>query len=112
MHHINQIQKILQPHFKCDERRKKFISLFVVSLIRSRTVCLSNLSVIFNSKAHSDSNYRRIQTFFKDFEMDYLQIGKLVISSLPHISFILTLERTNWKFGKKGDKYFNVGVGI
>jgi len=101
MKHINKIQKILQPHFKCDKRRLTFISLFVSSLVRARTVTLSNLSVIFNPKVQSESNYRRIQRFFENYEMDYLQVSKLVLSSLPNVKFILTLDRTNWKFGKK-----------
>lgn len=101
MRHINKIQKILQPHFKCDKRRLKFIASFVVSLVRARTVTLSNLSVIFNPKVKSESNYRRMQRFFENYMMDYLQISKLVISSLPHVNFILTLDRTNWQFGKK-----------
>lgn len=101
MNHINKILKILQPHFECDKRRVKFIASFVVSLVRARTVTLSNLSVIFNPKVKSESNYRRIQRFFEDFVMDYFQVAKLVISSLPHVNFILTLDRTNWQFGRK-----------
>lgn len=101
MNHINKILKILQPHFECDKRRVKFIASFVVSLVRARTVTLSNLSVIFNPKVKSESNYRRIQRFFEDFVMDYLQVAKLVILSLPHVNFILTLDRTNWQFGRK-----------
>lgn len=42
-----------------------------------------------------------MQRFFENYMMDYLQISKLVISSLPHVNFILTLDRTNWQFGKK-----------
>ncbi|MBK7252508.1 MAG: hypothetical protein IPI04_00970 [Ignavibacteria bacterium] len=42
-----------------------------------------------------------MQRFFENYMMDYLQISKLVISSLPHANFILTLDRTNWQFGKK-----------
>jgi len=33
--------------------------------------------------------------------MDYSEVSKLVLSSLPHVNFILTLDRTNWQFGKK-----------
>lgn len=101
MNHINKIQKILQPYFKCDERRLKFISSFVVSLVRARTVVLSSLSLILNSKAKANSNYRRIQRFFRDFEIDYTQVAKLVLNSLPQVKFILALDRTNWQFGKK-----------
>lgn len=106
----NKIQNLIQHHFKCDERRKKFIALFIVSLIRARTICLSNLSILFNPKVHTESNYRRIQRFFQDFEMDFSQIGQLVISSIPQANFILTLDRTNWKFGKKEINILMLGL--
>ena len=101
MKHFNKIEKFLQLHFKCDKRRIKFISLFVISLIRLRTVNLSKLCNIFNSVAKSESNYRRIQGFFEKFSMDYFQISRFIIGTLPQINFLLTLDRTNWKFGKK-----------
>lgn len=101
MNHINKIQKVLQPYFKCDKRRLKFISSFVISLVRARTVVLSSLSLILNSNVKSDSNYRRIQRFFEDFDIDYQQVAKLILSSLPQVKFILTIDRTNWQFGKK-----------
>lgn len=101
MKHINKIKKILQHHFECDKRRLTFMATFVVSMIRARTVTLSNLSVIFNPRVKSESNYRRIQRFFENYVMDYFQVARLVIASLPHVNFILTLDRTNWQFGKK-----------
>jgi len=101
MEHINKIREILQPYFNCDSRRLDFISIFVASLVRARTVVLSNLSVIFNPKIKSESNYRRMQRFFEKYEIDYSQISKLVVSSLPNVKFILSLDRTNWKFGNK-----------
>jgi len=56
---------------------------------------------MFNPKVKSECNYRRMQRFFEKCEIDYSQISKLVVSSLPNVKFILSLDRTNWKFGKK-----------
>ena len=109
--HINKIQKILQLYFKCDKRRLQFISSFVVSLVRTRTIALSNLSVIFNPGVKSESNYRQMQRFFEDYMMDYSEVSKLVISSLPNVNFIFTIDRTNWQFGK-GHKYINAGFSL
>ena len=77
MEHINKIREILQPYFDCDSRRLDFISKFVASLIRARTVVLSNLSVMFNPKVKSECNYRRMQRFFEKCEIDYSQIAIL-----------------------------------
>ena len=69
MEHINKIREILQPYFDCDSRRLDFISKFVASLIRARTVVLSNLSVMFNPKVKSDSNYSRTSGFLKNVKL-------------------------------------------
>ncbi len=101
MNHITKLQKLLQEHLGYEKRRIRFITLFVVSLIRVQTVSLNNLSLVFNTHVKSNSNYRRMQRFFKEFSMDYMQVARFVISSLPQASFILTLDRTNWQFGMK-----------
>lgn len=101
MKHITKLEKLLQSHFKEDKRRIRFISLFVVSLIRVRSVKLSSLTSVFNPKVKEDSNYKRMQRFFRDFTIDYTMWAKFMVSALPVRSFILTLDRTNWQFGKK-----------
>lgn len=101
MNHINKLQKLLQQHFEYEKRRLRFITLFVVSLIRVQTISLNQLALVFNSNTKTESNYRRIQRFFKDFEIDYMQVARFIISSLSQEKFILTLDRTNWQFGKR-----------
>jgi len=64
---------------------------------------------MFNPKDKSESNYRRMQRFFEKCEIDYSQISKLVVSSLQNVKFILSLDRTNWKFGNVETHHFRKG---
>ena len=101
MNHINKLQKLLQLHFKEDKRRIRFIALFVVSVIRVQSIRLSSLSRVFNPDVKQDSNYKRMQRFLRDFAFEYIIVARFIVSLLPQQRFILTLDRTNWQFGKK-----------
>jgi len=64
-----------------------------------------------NSSSKSESNYRRIQNFFKNFNMDYQQYVQFVLAHLPSKqSFYLVMDRTNWKFGKRHINILMLGV--
>lgn len=50
-------------------------------------------------RAQSASHDKRLQRFFREFELDYYDIGRLVVS-LMHIPppWVLSIDRTNWQF--------------
>ncbi len=111
MNHITKLQNILQHHFKCNRARVKLISSFIISLIKVKTVRLTDISLDINHSVKYSSNYRRIQRFFSEFEMDYEVISRFVISQLPKDKkYILTLDRTNWKFGKTNINILMLGI--
>jgi hypothetical protein len=80
--------------------RITFVSQFLIALIRVRTVNFTDIATAFCGAAKSDSHYRRIQRFFKDFLMTRAQVAAAVIQWLPlGQQWLLCLDRTNWKFG-------------
>ncbi|MCP4401975.1 MAG: IS4 family transposase [bacterium] len=80
--------------------RIAFVSQFLVALIRVRTVNLTEIATAFCGETTSDSHYRRIQRFFKDFPLTRAQIAVAVVQWLPlGQQWLLCLDRTNWKFG-------------
>lgn len=80
--------------------RITFVSQFLIALIRVRTVNLTDISTAFCGNATSDSNYRRIQRFLKDFPVPRAQIAAAVLKWLPlGEQWLLCLDRTHWKFG-------------
>ncbi len=89
-----QLQKYLPWH----KARIKFLDLFIISLIRNRTVSYSKNSVSLNDRVIC-SNLRRIQRFFSEFIIDFDVIARLLMAIIPIKGpFQLSLDRTNWQF--------------
>lgn len=81
--------------------RKKFICLFVEGLIRSRDVQFPEVASSMSTDVSSSSNHRRIQDFFANYELDYVQIAILLYCLLPKWGKLeLSIDRTNWSYGK------------
>lgn len=84
-----------------NKARVKFFVLFICSMCKLQTVSFVKLSQGFEGKAMQESNLRRIQRFFATYAIDNHLIAKIVFSLLPHEPpYKLSLDRTNWKFGK------------
>lgn len=79
--------------------RKKFISAFVMGMLEKKSVKFSDIAEVLNDEAKESSNHRRIQTFFAEYELDYLAIARLLLSFVPHRKVDISIDRTNWKFG-------------
>lgn len=100
---IKQLENIFQDNLAIKNKwRARFLSLFITALIKARTVNLADIATVFTTQSKTESNYRRIQRFFEQFSMHYELLGKMLLSLLPkHQIFIVAMDRTNWKFGKK-----------
>lgn len=91
--------------------RIKFISLFIVALCKVQTVNFDKLSLAFNSKAKASSSYRRIQRFIGEFTLCPDLIARLIFSLLPDKkNLVLSIDRTNWKFGSTNINIFMLGI--
>lgn len=109
----NELTAVLNTHFegKLNLARVKLISLFICSLCKVQTVTFNKLANAFDHKASSCSSLRRIQRFIADYALDGNLMAKLVFSLLPKSDKVkLTIDRTNWKFGKTDINIFMLGV--
>ena len=102
MAHIIQLKDILGSHLPWHGARLNFLAMFLVALFKVKTVNLAEIATALNPNAKIGSNYRRLQRFFADFEVDYDVIAKLVAALVPKTGggYVLSLDRTNWKFGQ------------
>jgi hypothetical protein len=77
-----------------------------MALFRARTVNLAELATVWGGRANEASNYKRMQRFFKSFDVKMEQIAKMVMSiaGIPQ-PWVLSIDRTNWSFGKT---HFNI----
>ena len=80
--------------------RIKFFGLMICALCQTQTVNFQKLAVCLDSRAKIDSNMRRIQRFFAEFDIDFDLISGLIFKLLPELPpYKLSMDRTNWKFG-------------
>ncbi len=109
----SELISILNTHFKgkVNLARIKLISFFIIALIKVQTVNFEKLSHAFDSKTKSESSLRRIQRFIANYSFDSDLIARLVFSLLPkQDKYILSIDRTNWKFGKANINIFMLGI--
>ena len=67
----------------------------MIALLRVKTVNLAEVATGFRSHAKTESNYKRLQRFFRHFDSDYQAIAKIVIAlmDIPQ-PWILSTDRT------------------
>lgn len=108
---VNLLRKILKPHLKWHGARLSFLALFLIALFRVKTVNLCDLATGFMGKAQTESNYKRLQRFLREFDLDYYALAKLVIAmmSIPE-PWVLSIDRTEWKFGRKFLNILTLGI--
>lgn len=112
MDKINELKKILSENLVWNKARLDCFVRMLLALFVVRTVNLSEIAVAFSSKANVNSRYKRLQRFFAKFKMDYPIIArfifKLFFSDTQKI--YLTIDRTNWYWGKQKINIFMLGV--
>ncbi|MDV2996776.1 MAG: hypothetical protein N4J56_006481 [Chroococcidiopsis sp. SAG 2025] len=111
MHQVTLIRKTLQPHLNWHGARVTFLALFLIALFRAKTVNFTELATAFMGKAKTESNYKRLQRFFRHFELNYYDLAKLVVGlmEIPQ-PWVLSIDRTTWEFGNCTINILMLGV--
>lgn len=94
--------------------RVKCLALLLSSLLRHRTVNLTILATENQSGAKNESCYRRFQNFFLHCALPLTAVGSLILRKIPKPAggWVLSMDRTNWKFGKRHINILTVGVVV
>lgn len=87
----------LQENLQLPPNKIKYFISFIESIIQSKTVNLEQISQVINPDIKSESNYRIIQRFFKEFNFVFTYFSKLLMSFIPKEKRILIIDRTQWK---------------
>lgn len=109
----SELTSVLNNHFqgKLNLARVKLISHFIIALCKVQTVTFEKLANAFDTIASSESSLRRIQRFIANYSLDSNLIARLVFNLLPkQDKLILSIDRTNWKFGQTNINIFMLGV--
>ncbi|MEO1342096.1 MAG: IS4 family transposase, partial [Cyanobacteria bacterium J06635_13] len=111
MNQINLLRQTLKPHLGWHGARLSFLALFLIALLRVKTINLTELATGFRSQAQTDSSYKRLQRFFRDFDLDYTVIAKAIVGimGIPQ-PWVLSTDRTEWSFGATRFNILLLGV--
>lgn len=108
-----ELNSVLSSHFqgKINLARIKLISHFIIALCKVQTVTFEKLANAFETSVDNKSSLRRIQRFIADYTLDSDLIARLIFGLLPNKEgLILSIDRTNWKFGQTNINIFMLGV--
>lgn len=92
--------------------RLKCLTDIILAVAKSRSVNLVKLATDSQMECSQSSRYRRLQRFFATWEMPQLDITRLILAKIPKSKngYILSIDRTNWQFGKTHINILTIGV--
>ena len=111
MNQVNLLRQTLKPLLGWHGARLSFLALFLIALVRVKTVNLAELAAGFRSNAKTDSSYKRLQRFFRSFDLNYSAIAKTIVTlmEIPQ-PWVLSTDRTEWSFGQKRFNILILGI--
>ncbi|MFA8450877.1 MAG: hypothetical protein ACEPOW_09305 [Bacteroidales bacterium] len=83
-----------------NKQRQAFFCLMLEGIIKGSTVQFSELSYHIESAAKEKSTERCIERFFNEVQLDYINLGRFLLSFIHHKTYTLSIDRTEWDFGK------------
>ena len=106
MNQVTLLRDALRPHLAWHGARLSFLAAFLIALLQVKTVNFAELATGFSGKAQIDSHYKRLQRFFRSYELNYTEIAQTIVAlmDIPE-PWTLSLDRTEWRFG---DYVFNI----
>lgn len=111
MLHDTHLQDALQDHLGWSRHRISFLVLFLLALIRVATVNLAKIAHAMGPHAKAASHYRRIQRFLALCPIDFDGFARLILYLVPpQRDWIISLDRTDWKFGQQPINLLVAGV--
>lgn len=89
----------------------------IQGIMHTRTVSLPRIACDGpedESSATETSKYRRFQRFFTNFDMPLEDVSRVIRSKIPmpKDGYVLSMDRTNWKFGKKHINILTIGINV
>jgi hypothetical protein len=97
MAQIRPLERTLALNVAWNKARINFLAKFLIALIQVRTVNLAQIASVFSGKATLDSNYKRIQRFFRAFDLSYSCIARFVVKLLGEPApWVISIDRTDW----------------
>lgn len=100
---LGELQDSLKKHLFWSKYRMECMSHMLLGLFVAGTVNLRRIAICSAGAAQPESRYRRLQRFFAHFKIDLTPIARWLFNVCfqPGEKVYLTMDRTNWKWGKQ-----------
>lgn len=110
----NTVFSKLKGQLSLNKPRLKVLTGLILGVISIRDVNLVKLACYQESDATDESQYRKLQRFFKLWLFSWEEIARLTLSKIPkpRRGYVLSMDRTNWKFGKKHINILTLGIVV
>lgn len=112
MKKINELKGILGQQLDWHKSRIDFFARALLGLMLSRSINFKEISVMMPSSSLVESRYKRIQRFFRDFEINFDVIAHWLFLMFfkPTDKLYLSIDRTNWFRGKSKINIFMLSI--
>lgn len=112
MKKTSELKSILGDFLKWNKARLTCFTEMLLALFAVRTVNLREMAIAFSSDALIDSRHKRLKRFFAKFKIDMDVIAHWVFKLffLKSEKVYLTIDRTNWFWGKTKINILLVGI--
>jgi hypothetical protein len=109
---VGELVKSLSFVFKWDKRHLNCLGQTILALFAVRTVNRQELAVSMKGQSKIESKYKRIYRFFAFFAVDLSIIAAWIFKLFfcHEQKVYLTLDRTNWEFGKQPINVLMLGI--
>jgi len=101
-----------ENQFELECRQSKTFGNMIIALLKTRTVCLTDVATALSGRAKTESKYKTLQRFFQSYAMDIDTVSQMVANILPisKEKWTISIDRTNWKLGKANINILCLGI--
>lgn len=111
MPYVASITSVLSDHLGYHRARLKFMARFTMALLQRQSADLWQIALALKAGVQLKSNYRRIQRFLSEYEVDFTTLGRLLATLLPESApHVVVLDRTEWHFGSSPVNVLTIGI--
>lgn len=112
MKSISELKGILEQQLGWHKARIDFFARALVGLLLARSINFKEISLMMPSSAQVESRYKRIQRFFRGFELNFDCIARwlFLLFFTSADKFYLSIDRTNWFRGKSKINIFMLSI--
>ena len=110
MNNFSKLSNILSESITMNKARMTCLNLIIVAIIQAQSCNLRKVAQHFANAKKTDTNYRRIQRFMAGISLNQDELAKFIFNLFEFDKVTLSIDRTNWKWGKKNINIFMLSV--